>query len=141
MARTATDHKTVLRSLLEGSATGDPERLGAAVTDDVTGWSPNLLVVSRQELLEALEDRQDALSNVETTVDALYEVGDTAVAEWHVVADHTGPFVIDDEAVVEATGRQLHLAGATFAEFDGDRICAFRHYFDDLALLEQVLGG
>jgi predicted ester cyclase len=57
-----------------------------------------------------------------------------------VAADHTGPLFIDDDVVIEPTGRRLHLSGATVAEFDGDRICAFRSYFDDLALVEQALG-
>jgi predicted ester cyclase len=47
--------------------------------------------------------------------------------------------VIDDNVVVAATGRRVHLSGATIAEFDGDRICAFRSYLDDLALVEQAL--
>ena len=67
------------------------------------------------------------------------QFGDKVAAEWHVAVDHTGPIYVDDDLAVEPTGRRLHLAGATFAEFEGDRIKAFRHYFDDLALLEQAL--
>lgn len=109
------------------------------VTPDVSGWSPNLLVRSKEELLDVLGDLDDALTNVTSLIDAIDEVGGKAIAEWHLSADHTGRLVVGDDLVLEPTLRRLHLAGATFAEFDGDRISAFRHYFDDLALIEQAL--
>lgn len=132
-------HATALRNLLHAAITGDGDAIGDVVTDDVSGWSPNLVVNSRGELLDAVAGRDDAFTGIELDVRALDELGDKAIAEWHVAADHTGPLVIDDDLVIEATGRRLHLSGATVAEFDGDRICAFRSYFDDLALVEQVL--
>jgi ketosteroid isomerase-like protein len=132
-------HATALRNLLHAAITGDRDSIDDIVTEDVAGWSPNLVVSSRQELLDALADRDDALSGIELEVRALDELGDKAVAEWHVAADHTGPLVVDDDLVIEATGRRLHVSGATVDEFDGDRICAFRSYFDDLALVEQAL--
>ena len=77
------------------------------------------------------------------SVDSLDVVGNKAIAEWRASADHTGPLVIgdgdDDDLVIEATGRTIVLAGATFAEFDGDQISALRTYFDDAAIIEQLL--
>ena len=61
------------------------------------------------------------------------------IAEWRLDADHTGPLTVDDEVTVEATGRHVHVGGATFAEFRGDKIRAFRSYFDDMALMEQLI--
>ena len=139
MAITVTDRAAAVRRLLEASLSGNADVIGELVTEDVSGWSPTLFVSSRQELLDAVSEREDAFSNVASVVDAVDVVGEKAIAEWHVAADHTGPLVLDEDLVVEPTGRRLHLAGATFAEFDGERIRAFRHYFDDLALLEQVL--
>ena len=66
-------------------------------------------------------------------------MGDNAIAEWRVGADHTGTLHIEDDLEIEPSGRRIVLAGATFAEFRGDQICAFRNYFDDAALLEQLL--
>ncbi len=37
------------------------------------------------------------------------------------------------------TGRELRSAAALVAEFTGDKISAFRNYFDDVTLLEQML--
>jgi predicted ester cyclase len=115
--------------------------LDATVTVDVMGWSPNFLVTSRDELLTAYEERDDAFSGIDVRVQGLDLVGDKAVAEWRVSVDHTGPLTFEDDLTIEPTGRRLHLSGATVAEFDGDRICAFRSYFDDLALVEQMLAG
>jgi len=140
VAPTGSVHGSALRGLLRAAVTGDGDALGDVVTDDVIGWSPNLFVRSRTELLEAVGPRDDTFSGVVVDVRALDELGDKAFAEWHVAADHTGPLFVDDDVVIEPTGRRLHLSGATVAEFDGDRICAFRSYFDDLALVEQALG-
>lgn len=73
------------------------------------------------------------------SVDTLEEMGNKAVAEWRVAADHTGPLLVADELLIEPTGRRLSLAGASFAEFSDGRISSIRHYFDDAALLEQML--
>ncbi|MGH9214543.1 MAG: nuclear transport factor 2 family protein [Acidimicrobiales bacterium] len=139
MPTTASVQADVLRHLLTAAVAGDRESMADLVTDDVVAWSPNLYVTSRDELLAALERRDDTFSRIDVQVRALDQVGDKAIAEWHVAVDHTGPLVVDDDLAIEPTGRRLHVSGATVAEFDGDRICAFRSYFDDLALVEQAL--
>jgi len=139
MAVAVTNRSAILRRLLEASASGDAAILAEVVVDDVVGWSPNMLVTSREQLLDVAAEHDDALSNVVTSIDAVCESVDRAIAEWKLAADHTGPLRVADDLVIEPTGRRLHLAGATIAEFDGDRIVTFRHYFDDLALIEQAL--
>jgi predicted ester cyclase len=131
--------ETVLIQALEAAVTGDESQLEETFTEDVVGWSPNLAVSSRAELAEEFGDRHDVLSNIVISFDAVYIIGDNAIAEWRIGADHTGELVIGDELPIPATGRRIVLAGATFAEFRGDQICAFRNYFDDAALLEQLL--
>jgi predicted ester cyclase len=110
-------------------------------TDDVQGWSPVLNTSSLPELIEALQDRDDALSNVTIEVRGLNMGGTKAMAEWRLDADHTGPLVLDDDLTVPATGRHIHLGGATFAEFRGDKIRALRSYFDEMALMEQIIAA
>ena len=131
--------ETVLIRALEAAVTGDESTLDETFTEDVVGWSPNLAVSSRAELAEEFGDRHDVLSNIVISFDAVYIVGDNAIAEWRIGADHTGPLVVGDELTIDPSGRRIVLAGATFAEFRGDQICAFRNYFDDAALLEQLL--
>ena len=119
-----------------GVGNEDPSTL---FTDDVLAWSPALNVSSLTELSEALEARGEALSNVNLAIRSLNVGGNKVIAEWRLDADHTGPLMVDDEFIVEATGRHVHVGGATFAEFRGDKIRAFRSYFDDMALMEQLI--
>ena len=139
MASIASAQASAMRRLLEATVTGDLATIADLVTADVTAWSPTLFVTSRDELLGALGHHEDAFSGIEVRVQGLDQLGDKAIAEWTVAVDHTGPLAVADDLVIEPTGRRLHVSGATVAEFDGDRICAFRSYFDDLALVEQIL--
>lgn len=133
--------ETVLIQALEAAVTGDDSQLAQTFTEDVAAWSPNLAVSSLAALADEFGDRHDVLSNITISFDAIYIVGDNAIAEWRLGADHTGPLVVGDEdpVTIEPSGRRIVLAGATFAEFRDDLICAFRNYFDDAALLEQLL--
>ncbi len=139
MTTTASTRASAMRRLIRAAVTGDGDSMVDLVTADVTSWSPNLFTTSRSELLAALDARDDAFTGVTVEVRALDQIGDKAIVEWHVAADHTGPLVVDDDLRIEPTGQRLHLCGTTVAEFDGDRVCAFRSYFDDLALVEQAL--
>jgi ketosteroid isomerase-like protein len=131
--------KDVLLKALEaevGSGTADLETL---FTDDVVGWSPYATVSGRTSLTELAGLRELAFSNVVLSVRGLDEVGNRAFAEWLIDADHTGPLVLGDEAVLEGTGRHVQLAGATVADFRDGKIRSFRTYFDDVSLIEQLV--
>ena len=94
--------------------------------------------------LKALADlsalREEAFSNVAIMIRGLDEVGNKAFAEWLIEADHTGPLVLGEDAVLEATGRHVELAGVTVADFRKEKIRSFRTYFDDASLIEQIAG-
>jgi hypothetical protein len=132
--------KDVLMKALEaeiGGATVDP---GTLFTDDVVGWSPIATVSGLSELAVLAGVHDDAFSNVVIMFRGLDEVGNRAFAEWLIEADHTGPLLLDDDAVVEATGRHVKLAGVTVADFRAGKIRSFRTYFDDVSLIEQIVG-
>ena len=131
--------KDVLLKALEaeiGGASVDP---GTLFTDDVVGWSPIATVSGLTDLVELAADRETTFSNVVIMFRGLDEVGNKAFAEWLVEADHTGPMVLGDGAVLEATGRRVRLAGVTVADFRGEKIRSFRTYFDDVSLIEQMV--
>jgi ketosteroid isomerase-like protein len=131
--------KDVLMKALEaevGGATVDP---GTLFTDDVVGWSPIATVSGLTDLADLAAVRDNAFSGVVIMFRGLDEVGNKALAEWIVEADHTGPFVLGEGAVVNATGRRVQLAGVTVADFRGDKIRSYRTYFDDLSLIEQLV--
>ena len=131
----------VLRRGLEACIVGDVAALPELFTADVSGWSPNLLASSLAELAEAVADREDSLSDVALQVDALDITGNKGFIEYRVSAVFSGPFVIRDEVVIEPNGRELVLGAAMVAEFSADRISAFRNYFDDATLMEQMLAA
>jgi len=128
---------TLLRGLEAAIGYGGVD-LAQIFTDDVVGWSPTLSVSSRAELEKEFAGREDALSNISVALVHCDVIDSRAIAEWRFSADHTGPLTIDEE-VLPPTGRRVMLAGATFADFRDNKICSFRHYFDDAALLEQML--
>ena len=49
--------------------------------------------------------------------------------------------LFDDRLLIEPTGGDVRLPGASVAEFREHRIRAFRHYFDDSELLAGVPGA
>src|SRR4051812_30677582 len=132
-------HSTVFIDALEslvGAGKADPKDL---FTDDVSAWSPALNVSSLSELSDALEERDDFLSNISIEIRSLASGGNRVIAEWRLDGDHTGPLVLDDDRTVAATGTHVHVGGATFAEFRDDKIRSFRTYFDEVALTEQIV--
>jgi len=121
-----------------GAASVDPETL---FTDDVVGWSPYVTVSGLKAVAALAALREEAFSDVVITFRGLDEVGNKAFAEWLVEADHTGPLVLSDDTALEATGRHVQLPGVTVADFREGKIRSFRTYFDDLALIEQIIGA
>ena len=133
--------KEVLADALKaevGAASADPETL---FTDDVVGWSPYVTVSGLEAVAALSAFREEAFSNVVVTFRGLDEVGNKAFAEWLVEADHTGPLVLSEDAALEATGRHVQLPGVTVADFREGKIRSFRTYFDDLSLIEQIVGA
>ncbi len=132
--------KDVLSKALETEVGGASVDLGALFTDDVVGWSPYATVSGLKALADLSALRETAFSNVVIMLRGLDEVGNKAFAEWLIEADHTGPLVLDEDAVLEATGRHVQLPGVTVADFREGKIRAYRTYFDDISLIEQIVG-
>jgi ketosteroid isomerase-like protein len=133
--------KDVLSGALKAEIGGAPVDLEALFTEDVVGWSPYVSVSGLAALAAVAALREAAFSNVVITFRGLDEAGNKAFAEWLVEADHTGPLVLDEDSVLEATGRHLQLPGVTVADFRDGKIRSFRTYFDDLSLIEQIVGA
>jgi hypothetical protein len=120
---------------------GEVDALPEMFTADVSGWSPNMLVTSLDELTEIVADREDALSDVKIQVDALDVCGNKGFMEYRVSAVFSGPFFVDEDTTIQPNGRELLIGAALVAEFTSGKISAFRNYFDDATLMEQMLAG
>jgi ketosteroid isomerase-like protein len=132
--------KDVLEKALRAEVGGDSVELSSLFTDDVVGWSPFASVSGLAALSELSAIHDTAWSNVALFFRGIDEVGNKAFAEWLIEADHTGPLVISEDAVVEPTGRHVQLAGVTVADFRDGKIRSYRTYFDDVTLIEQLVG-
>jgi hypothetical protein len=131
--------KDVLLKALEAEVGGESVDLSTLFTDDVVGWSPYATVSGLAELVTLAGLREIAFSNVVIFLRGLDEVGNKAYAEWLIEADHTGPLILGEGAEVEATGLHVKLPGVTVADFREGKIRAYRTYFDDISLIEQMV--
>lgn len=132
--------KDVLLKAIEAEVAGESVDLGTLFTDDVVGWSPYASVSGLTALAELAALREMAFSNVVVMFRGLDEVGNKAFAEWVIEADHTGPLVLSEDAILEATGQHVELPGVTVADFREGKIRSYRTYFDDISLIEQIAG-
>ena len=141
---TETNRGAVLRRAIQTCIHPDDDaiaKLGELFDDEVTVWSPNLLAVGLADLAENLAFREDAFSEVDIQIDALDVFANKGFAEFRVAVTFSGPFVIDEEVVIEPNGHRLLLGAAVVADFEGGKIKALRGYFDDATLLEQMLAA
>ena len=132
------DRAARLLRAVEATVSGDTSAVADLFTDDVVAWSPVVRVTSREELAVELEDREDAFSDFELDVGLIAVEESYGCAEWVASATHTGPYVVDETVALAPTGRRVTLRGVSIAEFDGDRIRAFRHYWDEIDLLDGL---
>jgi len=126
---------------IEAEVGGESVDLSTLFTDDVVGWSPYASVSGLTALAELAALRDVAFSNVVIMFRGLDEVGNKAFAEWVIEADHTGPLVLSEDAILEATGQHVELPGVTVADFRDGKIRSYRTYFDDISLIEQIVGA
>jgi hypothetical protein len=131
------DRAAILVRVLRAGMVGDSSCVADCFTEDLVGWGPALSVRSAAELAVELEDVDEAFSELELSVTPLEVVGECAVAEWVVTLTHSASLDLD-EIVVGPTHVRAHLHGVTVAEFTGDRIRSFRHYWNEVELVEQL---
>ena len=92
---TSNQHRaaTLVRSLRAG-IDRDRQTLQELLTDDVRAWSPALATASLDELIDELDRRDEAFSDVELSVVPLDVGGDYACVEWTVEMTHSGTIVL-----------------------------------------------
>jgi SnoaL-like domain len=129
-----------LTQAITATIAGDASRVTEWFTHDVVGSGPVLAVASRAELASDIEDRHGTFSDVEIAFAPLDVVGPQACVEWVASAVHSGPLVLDggSRRVVLPTGSRVRMRAVTVAEFEGDQICSFRSYWDDLPTLRAL---
>ena len=109
------DRRQMLRQALEACVVGEVDALPELFATDVSGWSPNMLVSSLDELRDVVADREDAFANVAVHVDAVDVVGKKGFMEYRLTGIFSGPFVVDENTVIDPNGRELVLGAALVA--------------------------
>ena len=107
-------------------------------TEDVRAWTPAFAASGLAELLDVLDRRDEAFSDVALEVSPLDVGGAHACVEWSVAMTHTGRLVTAGDVSIEPTGERVTIHGVTVAEFRDERICSIRQYWDELSLFEQL---
>lgn len=123
---------SVLMRAIVASISGDVSPVDTLFTADVVGSSPASRANSREELAIEIEERRLVFSELDVSADPLEVLGEQACVEWTATAVQSAPFVLERSGrVVEPTPRPLSLRAVTVADFRGDRISAFRSYWDE----------
>lgn len=138
MSSTTDERGAFLVRAIEATVAGDSTSVRELFTEDVVAWSPTVSVTSRVELAVEMEDHEDAFSEIEVRTCPVVTVGERAWVEWVATATHSGPLAVGHGVYLDPTGRRVTLRGVTVADFDGARIRAVRHYWDELELLAQL---
>lgn len=119
---------------------GDASRLEQIFTDDVQFRGPHLRACSRAELLRIVCSPDSALGDIEITLSNVVVDHSSVAAEWLVDATLVSAILFGDNVLIEPTDDRLQLSGSSFAEFSGERVQAFRCYFDDSEVFDGVPG-
>lgn len=135
------DRQRLFLAAFEAVVRGDTSRFPELFTHDVAFRSPHVKVDSLAALQRAVGEPEDSLTDIEIVVRALDAFEHRVVCEWRLEAMFTRPVLYDDRLLIEPTGGAVRLRGASVAEFRGQRISGFRHYFDDTELLAGVPGS
>jgi SnoaL-like domain len=129
---------TALMRAIGACVDGDAIVLTELFSQDVAVWSPAFSGQGLSELLAGLDAIREAFSHPDVQLTPLEVGGDFACVEWSIGLLHTGRVALSDDWVIEATGLPVVVHGVTVAEFEDERICALRQYWNEFTLLEQL---
>ena len=113
--------------------------LEASVDEGVVVWSPCVSTCSRTDLVAALLDGDDAITDVSVSILGASEEASTVYVEWLLQGRFNNVGFLNDDVLVEASGGLVEASGVIVVEFHGSRATHIRCYYDGLGLLEQVV--
>lgn len=111
---------------------------------EVVVWTPSAFATSRDAALAVLEVDEvgvDALRDVTIVVTSTDVASPRVYLEWRLAGRFTDPCFVNDDLLVEPTGRLVETSGVLVATFGEGGVIALHCYHDDFALLEQLVDG
>ena len=131
----------LLRTLLAGEPVEDLDRW---LAPGLVVWTPVRYTSSRADLLHQLHELDlggDTLTEVVIAVTHADVMSPRVHLEWRLTARFSHPCFVDDDLLVEPTGRLVETAGVMIATIEDGMITAAHCYYDDFALLEQLVSS
>jgi hypothetical protein len=122
-----------------GSVRAVVPELEASVDERVTVWSPCVSTTSRTELVAALLESDDAITEVAVSILGTCSVDATVFVEWHLEGRFNNPGFLNDDVLIEPSGALVEASGVLVVVFRYNRATHIRCYYDGLGLLEQVV--
>ena len=113
--------------------------LEASVDENVVVWSPCVCTTSRTDLVAALLESDDAISDVGVSIIGTSTVDSTVYVEWHVEGRFNNAGFLNDDVLIEPSGAVIEESGVLVVVFHHNRATHIRCYYDGLGLLEQVV--
>jgi hypothetical protein len=129
--------RSLLYRAIPAVVTGDLTTI-ELFTEDVIGDAEQLSVRSRTDLEHQMADRSGVLSRIDFRLDGVEEFIPGVIATWRLSGDHTGEVLLDEDVLLEPTGRRIDLSAMTRVVFRQHRICWFDNIFDGPGLVEQI---
>jgi len=111
----------------------------ASLHENVSVWSPCVSTGSRRELVAALLDGDDALTDVGVSILGISTSDSTVSVEWRVEGRFRNAGFLNDSLLVEPSGATVEATGVLVVVFEEERAISIRCYYDTLGLLEQVI--
>ena len=132
---TASHRLDLVARCVEASLTGDSSVVEELFSPQVRASLP-ATAGSAVELAVEIEDRRDAFVDVHVGTLQSETFGAYSWVEWFASVTHVG-VLVNENMIIEPTGRRVVLHGVTFAEFDGDRIVAYHQNWDCSDLIQR----
>ena len=135
-----TTAERVLRTLLLGMEMAPLEC--DVLAPSIVVWSPEVFAAGWSNAMAALRhgiSERDSLGELSVTVLSAEVSPSRVFIEWRLSGRFTEPCFIDDDVLVEPTGRHVETSGVFVGTFEDEKLSAVHCYYDGLAILEQLI--
>ena len=116
---------------------GDVDGAAACYGAEAVVVAPEGTFRGREQIEEYWRAFLEAFSDLQVSISARFDAGDSAMDEWSFSATHSGPLETPG-GTVAPTGRRVTLRGADAGVVRDGVIAEHRIYYDQAALLEQL---
>ena len=114
-------------------------RLESMVDESVNTWTPSVHTTSRTELVKRLLGGDNAITDVVTHVERRTDIGATTFVEWSMRGRFGNGVFLNDDVLVEPTGREVSAVGFLVITFSAGRATDIQCHYDAIGLARQVL--